>query len=209
MTTTHTTQLILASASPRRCELLQQIELDFHVHVVEIDETPKPQESPITYVERMAKSKARAAYTNLREDHKKFGFLVVLAADTSVICDGEILGKPADKNAARAHLNMLSGRTHEVFTAVAVAAADEDETDLKLQSVVSESTVEFMTLDTELIEAYLQTDEPYDKAGSYAIQGLAAQFIKHIEGSYSGIMGLPLFETAQLLKPYEIHTFRV
>lgn len=207
MTSTHTTQLTLASASPRRCELLQQIELDFHVHVVEIDETPLSGESPSNYVERIALSKAKAAYTNLRGEHKKFGFLVVLAADTSVICDTEILGKPLDKENARQQLKMLSGRTHEVLTAVAVAAADEGVLEARVQSVVSRSTVEFAILSDGLIEAYLQTDEPYDKAGSYAVQGLAAQFIKRIDGSYSGIMGLPLFETAQLLKPFDIHTF--
>lgn len=207
MTSTHTTQLILASASPRRCELLQQIEIGFHVHVVDIDEMPLAHEVPFDYVVRMAKTKARAAYLNLREEHKKFGFLVILAADTSVICDGEILGKPENKNAARAQLQMLSGRQHEVLTAVCVAAGDEDAFDIAIQSVVSQSTVEFSTLSDEVIEAYLQTDEPYDKAGSYAIQGLAAQFVKHINGSYSGIMGLPLFETATLLKPYDIHTF--
>lgn len=209
MTSTHTTQLILASASPRRCELLQQIELDFHVHVVEIDETPLQNENPHDYVVRMAKTKARAAYLNLREEHKKFGFLVVLAADTSVISDGEILGKPTDKSEARTHLKMLSGRQHEVLTAVSVAAADEDTPELHIQSAVSQSTVEFSNLDDELIEAYLQTEEPYDKAGSYAIQGLAAQFVKHINGSYSGIMGLPLYETALLLKPFDIHSFRI
>jgi len=207
MTSTHTRQLILASASPRRCELLQQIELDFHVHVVEIDETPQNSESPREYVVRMAKTKSRAAYLNLREVHKKFGFLVILSADTSVICDSEILGKPKDKNAARQQLTLLSGRTHEVLTAVAIASGEEGD-EAKIEFALSASTVEFATLSEETIESYLQTEEPYDKAGSYAIQGMAAQFIKHIDGSYTGIMGLPLYETALLLKPYDIHTFK-
>ena len=155
----------------------------------------------------MAESKAIAAYKNLREEHKKFGFLVVLAADTSVVCNDQILGKPADKNAARAQLQLLSGQEHEVLTSVAVVAAQEGVSNAPVQSIVNSSKVEFMDLDSEQLEAYLQTEEPYDKAGSYAVQGLAAQFIKRIDGSYSGIMGLPLFETAQLLKPFEIHSF--
>lgn len=207
MTTTHTTQLILASASPRRRELLQQIELQFHVHVVEIDETPHTNESPNAYVLRMAENKASAAYENLRVEHKKFGRLVVLSADTSVICDGVILGKPQDKDAARKHLQMLSGREHMVLTSVAVLAADEDQDAPFVQSLVSQSSVEFTELTSQAIEKYLQTDEPYDKAGSYAVQGMAAQFIKNIQGSYSGIMGLPLYETATLLAAANIQTF--
>ncbi len=206
MTTTQTTQLILASASPRRRELLQQIDLQFHVHVVEIDETPNANERPSDYVLRMAETKAAAAYKNLREEHKKFGRLVVLSADTSVICDELILGKPSDKDAARIQLKMLSGREHLVLTSVAVLAADEGQEVSLVQSIVSESRVEFVQLTTDEIEKYLQTDEPYDKAGSYAVQGLAAQFIKNINGSYSGIMGLPLYETAQLLAAANIQT---
>ena len=205
MTTTHTTHLVLASASPRRRELLQQIELQFHVHVIDIDETPEENESPKDYVLRMAESKASAAYKNLREEHKKFGRLVVLSADTSVICDGKILGKPKDKASAREQLLMLSGREHQVLTSIAVIAADEEE-ELLVKSLVSQSLVEFKQLSSEEIEKYLQTDEPYDKAGSYAVQGMAAQFIKNIQGSYSGIMGLPLYETASLLNSVNIQT---
>ena len=206
MTTTHTTHLILASASPRRRELLQQIQVQFHVHVVEIDETPKADESPKVYVLRMAEAKALAAYKNLREEHKKFGRLVILSADTSVVCDSQILGKPKDKDSAREQLLTLSGRKHRVLTSIAIVSADEDESDPSVQSVVSESVVEFKELNSEDIEKYLQTDEPYDKAGSYAVQGIAAQFIKNIQGSYSGIMGLPLFETADLLRKANIQT---
>jgi len=205
MTTTHTTQLILASASPRRRELLQQLKTHFHVHVVEIDETPGEDESPKDYVLRMAEGKGSAAYKNLREEHRKFGRLVVLSADTSVICDSYILGKPKNKEEARKHLEMLSGREHKVLTSVAVLAADEEQSP-SVQSVVSQSIVEFTTLSADDIEHYLQLDEPYDKAGSYAVQGVAAQFINHIQGSYSGIMGLPLFETAQLLRNAKIQT---
>lgn len=205
MTTTHTTQLILASASPRRRELLQQIELQFHVHVIEVDETPKQNESPREYVLRIAENKASAAYKDLREEHKKFGRLVVLSADTSVICDEHILGKPKDKASARLQLQMLSGREHQVLTAIAVIAADEEEVPV-VQTLVSQSSVEFKKLSSDDIEKYLQTEEPYDKAGSYAVQGMAAQFIKNIQGSYSGIMGLPLFETASLLNVANIQT---
>jgi len=206
MTSTHTTQLILASASPRRRDLLQQIDVQFHVHVVEIDETPHKNESPSKYVARMAESKAAAAYKNLRDEHKKFGRLVVLAADTSVVCDQLILGKPKNKDTARKHLQELSGRKHRVLTSIAIFSADENEVNPSIQSLVSESIVEFMEMTPQDIEKYLHTEEPYDKAGSYAVQGIAAQFIKHIEGSYSGIMGLPLYETAQLLRTVNIHT---
>jgi len=202
MSNVDTSQLILASASPRRRELLQQMQLDFHVNIVEIDESPLSNEAPIVYVERMAQGKAHAAYTSLREEHKKFGRLLVLGADTSVVCDDHILGKPDDKQAARAHLEMLSGREHYVLSSVCLLVGEDDQKSPDIQTVVSKSKVEFMQLSESDIEAYLQTDEPYDKAGSYAVQGLAAQFIKRIEGSYSGIMGLPIFETAQLLKPH-------
>jgi len=202
MPNTQTAQLILASASPRRRELLQQMQLDFHVHVVEIDESVLDAETSESYVERMAKEKAYAAYQNLRNEHKKFGQLLVLAADTTVVCNQHILGKPIDKDDARKHLQLLSGNTHKVLSSVALAIGDEQNNDPDIQTVVSNNQVEFTQISDKQIEAYLNTDEPYDKAGSYAVQGLAAQFIKRIEGSYSGIMGLPIFETSQLLQPH-------
>lgn len=199
---TDTTQLILASQSPRRRELLQQMQLAFHVHVVEIDESVVNDELPEDYVRRMAIEKAAAAYLDLRNEHKKFGRLLVLGADTSVIINNNILGKPKDQADAKVHLDMLSGSIHQVLTAVAIAAGSEDDNKPHIQTVVSHSEVEFMNMTSKQIAAYLNTDEPYDKAGSYAVQGLAAQFIKNIRGSYSGIMGLPIFETAELLRPY-------
>jgi len=202
MPTTQTTQLILASQSPRRRELLQQMEVRFHVHVVAIDETVSANEEAETYVTRMAIEKAQAAYHSLRIEHKKFGTLLILGADTSVVIDREILGKPSDITQARSHLEKLAKNKHQVFTAVAVAYGEEDASKLDIQTRVSCSEVEFASLSVQQIEAYLQTEEPYDKAGSYAVQGLAAQFIKNINGSYSGIMGLPIFETAELLRPY-------
>lgn len=202
MTSTQTTQLILASQSPRRRELLQQMEVSFHVHVVEIDESVAEGEPPEDYVKRMAIEKAAAAYHSLRTEHKKFGQLLVLGADTSVIIGDMILGKPSDSTHAREHLNLLSGNTHHVFTAVAIATGTEDDDKPHIQTTVSRSAVKFASLTSEQIEAYIKTDEPYDKAGSYAVQGLAAQFIKNINGSYSGVMGLPIYETAELLRPF-------
>jgi len=201
MRNTHTTHLILASASPRRHELLQQLNIDFEVHETDIDETPLKDEHPETYVLRMAESKARVAYQSICGSDKKLGFTLILAADTSVICDKQILGKPLDRADARKQLQTLSGRSHSVLSAIALAQGNAVNVET-IQSTVSQSTVKFASLSAELIEAYLETDEPYDKAGSYAVQGLAAQFIEKIEGSYSGIMGLPLFETSELLKPY-------
>jgi len=202
MTGTDTTQLILASQSPRRRELLQQMEVAFHVHVIEIDEAVVANELPEDYVERMAIEKAAAAYHDLRIEHKKFGRLLVLGADTSVIINKKILGKPQNKDDAHEQLEMLSGDIHQVFTAVAIAVGTEDDNKPHIQTVVSRSEVEFAELSDKQISTYLETDEPYDKAGSYAIQGLAAQFVKNINGSYSGIMGLPIFETTELLRPY-------
>lgn len=202
MTGTDTTQLILASQSPRRRELLQQLELAFHVHVVEIDESVVNDELPEDYVKRMAIGKATAAYHSLRIEHKKFGHLLVLGADTAVIIGNKILGKPKDEEDARHHLEMLSGKTHHVLTSIAIAVGTEVDKKPNIQTAVSRSEVEFTSLSVEQITAYLKSDEAYDKAGSYAIQGLAAQFIKNIKGSYSGIKGLPIFETAELLRPY-------
>jgi len=178
------------------------MEVDFHVHVFEIDESVVPNELPEDYVKRMAIEKATGAYHDLRTVHKKFGRLLVLGADTSVIINNIILGKPKDVVDATKQLELLSGNTHHVFTSVAIAVGTEDDNKPHIQTVVSRNEVEFMSLSSEQIAAYLQTDEPYDKAGSYAVQGLAAQFIKNISGSYSGIMGLPIFETAELLRPY-------
>jgi len=199
---TDSTELILASQSPRRRELLQQMEIDFHVHVAAIDEAIHTAEAPEDYVKRMASEKAYVAYSSLRIEHKKFGQLLVLGADTIVVINTQILGKPKDVYMAREHLHALSGQKHVVYTAVALASGAEKSKNPDIQIRVSHSKVEFTTLTTGQIEAYLQTDEPYDKAGSYAVQGLAAQFIKNINGSYSGSMGLPIFETAELLKPY-------
>jgi septum formation protein len=153
---------------------------------VDIDETPLANESPLAYVERVAAEKSAACQVLLNDN------LPVLSADTSVICDGEIMGKPLDLDHAISMLNRLSGRSHQVYSAVSLRGDAH-------WRALSISEVKFKTLSTDEIIAYWQTGEPCDKAGAYAIQGLASTFIESITGSFSGVMGLPLYETAQLL----------
>jgi septum formation protein len=179
----------LASASPRRRELLRQIGVSFRLIGAELDETPMAGEAPAGYVSRLALAKADAGWQRSRD----FGDAPVLAADTAVVLDGRILGKPQDKTDAATMLLELSGRTHQVLTAVAVRSAAGNE--IK----ISESLVAFRPVDAAEAAAYWNTGEPRDKAGGYAIQGYAAVFIADLKGSYSGVMGLPLFETAALL----------
>jgi septum formation protein len=179
----------LASASPRRRELLQQIGVPFRLVGTALDETPLPGEAPAAYVSRLAAAKADAGWLS-----RSAANAPVLAADTAVLLDGAILGKPRDQDDAERMLQRLSGRTHEVMTAVAVRSSAGNE--IK----VSHSWVTFRDLDAAEVRAYWDTGEPRDKAGAYAIQGYAAIFIADLRGSYSGVMGLPLFETAELLK---------
>jgi septum formation protein len=181
--------IYLASASPRRRELLQQIGVAFRLVGTQLDETPRLSEAPAAYVSRLAAAKADAGWLG-----RGAADAPVLAADTAVVLDGAILGKPRDKDDAEHMLLRLSGRTHEVMTAVAVRSTAGNEVK------VSHSRVTFRTLDAAEVRAYWDTGEPCDKAGAYAIQGYAAVFIADLRGSYSGVMGLPLFETAQLLK---------
>jgi septum formation protein len=180
----------LASGSPRRRELLQQIGVPFRLVGAELDETPLPGEAPAAYVSRLAAAKADAGWLRSGD----LGRAPVLAADTAVVLDGAILGKPRDQGDAQRMLLRLSGRAHQVLTAVAVRSAAGNE--IK----VSQSSVTFRIIDVAEADAYWNTGEPRDKAGAYAIQGYAAIFIADLKGSYSGVMGLPLFETAQLLK---------
>ena len=182
----------LASGSPRRRELLQQIGVSFRVIGTELDETPLPGEAPVGYVSRLAAAKADAGW-QLSRDLGLAPNAPVLAADTAVVLDGKILGKPQDRNDAENMLLKLSGRAHQVLTAVAVRSAAGNE--IK----VSQSWVTFRAVDAAEAAAYWNTGEPRDKAGAYAIQGYAAIFIADLKGSYSGVMGLPLFETAALL----------
>ncbi len=185
--------LTLASASPRRRELLDQIRVNYHVHAVNIDETPVKGESAGHYVERLAQEKALAAY-------KIYPFRPSLGSDTAVIYQNNILGKPKNEQHALEMLRLLSGRTHRVMTAVAICDGDI------ARCVVKVSEVEFSVMTDQQINAYWHTAEPIDKAGGYAVQGIAAQFIKNINGSYSGVMGLPLYETCELLKLVGINT---
>ena len=193
-------RIYLASRSPRRRELLKQIGINFEVLIIrsypavraDVDETLRPGELPGDYVTRIATNKAMTGWTRALE--RRLPRLPVLGADTTVAVDGEVIGKPTNTDDAASILRKLSGREHEVFSAVAVAFNDIVTTKL------SRSRVRFADLTDPLIQDYVNTGEPMDKAGAYAVQGKAATFIAEIDGSYSGIMGLPLFETAQLLK---------
>lgn len=181
--------IILASASPRRRELLDQIGVAHEIHPVSVDESRLDGESPRDFTRRVALDKATTAWEELQGARGR----LVLGADTAVSLDDELFGKPTDGADARRILDRLSGRTHRVTTAV--AAVMESERQLR----VSQSTVRFRTLTPSDVDAYVASGEPLDKAGAYGIQGLAAVFIERLEGSYSGVMGLPIFETAELL----------
>jgi septum formation protein len=183
--------ILLASASPRRSELLRQVGIAHEVRPVDVDEAERPGEAPAAYVLRLAEAKAAALWRRLGPDERR----PVLAADTTVALDGEIFGKPADLTQARRMLGRLSGRTHEVHTAVALLHAGG------AAARVCSSSVSLRRLTPVEIDWYWRTGEPVDKAGGYAVQGRAAAFISHIAGSYSGIMGLPLYETCELLAP--------
>jgi septum formation protein len=189
--------IYLASQSPRRRELLSQIGVAHETVAVVIDESPNPGEAPEIYVIRMALAKARMGASQLTQ-----GWRPVLGADTTVVVDGEILGKPSNKADGAAMLRRLAGRSHQVLTAVALI--DPDDLD-HAASRLSISTVTFREISDAECQAYWQTGEPADKAGGYGIQGYAAIFIKHLEGSFSGVMGLPLYETVELMQEFEIN----
>lgn len=180
-------QVYLASQSPRRRELLGQIGVSHTVIAVDLDEAPRPGEVPEDYARRVALDKARAGRAATPDSR-----VPVLAADTLVTLDGRILGKPRDAEEAAAMLGLLSGRTHRVLSAVALIGAEE-------RLALSESQVSFRAIPDWEARAYWATGEPADKAGGYAIQGLGALFVRELRGSYSGVMGLPLHETALLL----------
>ncbi len=187
-------QIILASASPRRSELLQRIGVRFRVVVSNSEETPAPGEVAMDYVRRVALAKAHAVWERLPQDEQR----PVLGADTEVVLDGEILGKPADRNAGLAMLERLSGRTHEVLSAVALVYGGSE------ALRVCRSVVGLRSTTPQEREAYWNTGEPSGKAGGYAVQGVGAVFINKLDGSYSGVMGLPIFETAELLREFGI-----
>ena len=189
--------IYLASRSPRRAELLQQIGVDFDVLPSDVDESILPNESPEAYVMRLAASKAAAGSAGMMKAN--LPQRPILAADTTVCVDGVILGKPGDDEDARVMLKALSGRWHEVHTALTLVSSEG------IEAVLSTTRVELIALPDEMIAAYIASGEPHGKAGAYGIQGLAGTFIKRIEGSYSGVMGLPVFETAWLLGKAGIH----
>jgi septum formation protein len=191
--------IYLASKSPRRQELLRQLGVEFTELLLreaagrrrDLVEAPRKGESPIEYIKRVARTKAAVGWHQM--GRRGLAPKPVLAADTEVVLDGAVLGKPKDATSATGMLRRLSGQTHEVSTAVAVRW------NTQILMAVSPSQVTFRALIDDEIERYVATSEPFDKAGAYAIQGRAAAFVSHLEGSYSGVMGLPLFETAEIL----------
>jgi septum formation protein len=202
MATPPRTKIYLASRSPRRRELLKQISVSFEVLVLrekpgrgtDVDESQLEGEMPEAYVRRVSRAKVDVGWDRILQ--RRLRPFPVLAADTVVCIGAEILGKPADRADAARMLRLLSGREHRVLTAVALRF------DQRADIAVSESRVRFCALAEAEIEAYVASGEPTDKAGAYAIQGRAAAFITELNGSYSGVMGLPLYETAQLLKNF-------
>ena len=181
--------IFLASASPRRSELLRQVGVAHEVRAVDLDESRRPGEDPATYVLRLAGAKASMLWSSLPAAQRR----PVLAADTAVALDGEVFGKPSGREEALDMLSRLSGRTHDVHTAVALLHASGG------AARVSTSHVSMREISPAEMEWYWRTGEPCDKAGGYAIQGRAAIFVRHLAGSYSGVMGLPLCETWELL----------
>lgn len=188
------TTLILASQSPRRKELLEQLGYHFTCLPADIDESVLAQENPEQYVSRLAIEKARVIAKQYDES------VVVLGSDTSVVFGTHILGKPASLDECIAILSMLSGQTHQVITAVAVVKGERTEV------FVVRTEVDFKVLTEQEISRYWYTGEPQDKAGAYGIQGIAGQFVKQIRGSYSAVVGLPLYETSQLLSLFGVHS---
>ena len=188
-------KIYLASASPRRAQLLTQIGVTFDVLCLgewSVDEAVHGREAPLAYVKRLAHAKSVAGVQALRA--QRLAARPVLAADTTVCLGRTILGKPADAADARRMLSLLSGKTHRVLTAMALARGR------RIEVAVSDSRVTFARLSRREIDAYIATGEPFDKAGAYGIQGRAGAFVKHLSGSFSGVMGLPLHECAVLLK---------
>ena len=188
-------QIILASASPRRKELLDQIKVTYNVYPVDLDETPLPDETPLDYVQRLAAEKSAACMAQLNTE------IPVLAADTAVVLGDLIMGKPKDQADALAMLTQLSGKTHQVYSAISLRGREHSQ-------AVSITEVTFRRLTEREILAYWHSGEPVDKAGSYAIQGMGGVFVESIKGSFSGVVGLPLFETAELLSKQGIELFK-
>jgi septum formation protein len=189
-------RLILASASPRRAELLRAAGFAFETIVTNVDETQRPEETPDLYVRRLAAAKSEAALTTFATREG----VIVLGADTTVVVDGAALGKPRDNDEAAAMLRRLSGRTHQVLTGVSLRSSVHE------VGRVETTTVEFATLTDQDVHWYVASGEGRDKAGAYAIQGLASRFIPRISGSYSNVVGLPVATMAELLRTVSVPT---
>jgi septum formation protein len=181
--------ILLASASPRRRELLKQLAVTFKVEAADIDESIMDGETPREHVLRLSREKALAGFLQCG------GAMPTLGSDTIVLLDGEILGKPGSRVEAESMLKRLSGNTHHVYSAVALVLKPD-----KVMDTLNITAVTFGDMPDSWIRQYCQSDEPMDKAGAYAVQGGTGQYIRRIEGSYSGVMGLPLYETAELLR---------
>jgi septum formation protein len=192
--------LVLASASPRRRQLLEQLGVKFRVLAADIDETALAGESPTDYVSRLARQKAAAVAASLADGSGSEAHLPVMGADTIVVLDQRLLGKPVDAADAAQMLGSLAGREHQVITAVCLTHRERHDV-----AVVS-TDVTFREMTEDEIEAYVATGEPFGKAGAYAVQGLAAAFVERLCGSYTGVVGLPLYETSQLLASYAVPT---
>lgn len=182
-------KIYLASASPRRLSILQNLGLEVEVCAADIDETPYPIENALDYVERMAREKNHAAVQKNPQANAP-----ILSADTTVALNGQILGKPQSEDEARTMLRSLSGSTHQVLTAVCLSYLGQE------FCLVQSSDVQFKSLTEQEISDYIATGEPMDKAGAYGIQGLGGLFVAHLSGSFTGVMGLPVYETAILLR---------
>ena len=195
--------LVLASSSPRRFELLQQIGLLADVRPADIDESVLAAEMPREYVERLAVTKAQTVFDGLVKSDGSIQQTarVVLGADTTVVCNDRMLGKPQGRRDALDMLQMLSGSTHRVYTGTAIVSA------AGVESVVVVTEVDFVHIPAAVAESYWQSGEPHGKAGGYAIQGKGACFVREIRGSYSNVVGLPLCETAKLLKTADFNVF--
>lgn len=187
-----TVTIHLASQSPRRRELLRQLGVEFHVLDVDVPEQRMPGESPEAYVSRVARDKSRAGFAKVASTPRA----LVIGADTEVVLDDEVFGKPVDADDAAAMLRRLSGRTHRAVSTLWCVSADREE------HATCVTEVDFASLDEADIAAYVACGEAFGKAGAYAIQGRAAAFVRRLDGSHSGVMGLPLFETAQLLRRF-------
>jgi septum formation protein len=185
--------VILASASPRRRELLMMAGIDFRVEAADIDEAVLPGEAPAKYVQRLAVEKAQAVWARYKDSDDSGDPITVLGADTTVVCDGELLGKPVDQADARRMLTLLSGRTHQVLTGVAAITRKATVSEVEITQVF------FDLIGEEELVRYLASGEPMDKAGAYGIQGYAARWIPRIEGCYFNVVGLPLARTIAVM----------